>query len=137
MLAIVRKITDAMLDFAPNHVRPAEKSLFRIYRDTRSPTTSAPTKRTWRPGGHTPELDKTSGAGYYFHVSPKEVIVAAGAYMPEKEQLAAIRNWLLDHHAEFRKPLARPAIKRTFSEFEGNALRCRRRGFPASTPGWI
>src|SRR5579871_1057604 len=33
MLAIVRKVTDAMLDFAPNHVRPAEKSLFRIYRD--------------------------------------------------------------------------------------------------------
>src|SRR5260370_12194473 len=35
MLAVVRKITDAMMDFAPNHVRPAEKSLFRIYRDTR------------------------------------------------------------------------------------------------------
>src|ERR1039458_5661175 len=35
MLAIVRKITDAMVNFAPNHVRPAEKSLFRIYRDTR------------------------------------------------------------------------------------------------------
>lgn len=35
MLAIVRKITDAMMDFAPAHVRPAEKSLFRIYRDTR------------------------------------------------------------------------------------------------------
>ena len=35
MLAIVRRITDAMADFAPNHVRPAEKSLFRIYRDTR------------------------------------------------------------------------------------------------------
>ncbi len=27
--------TRAMADFAPNHVRPAEKSLFRIYRDTR------------------------------------------------------------------------------------------------------
>src|SRR3569833_359030 len=35
MLAIVRKVTEAMMDFAPNHVRPAEKSLFRIYRDAR------------------------------------------------------------------------------------------------------
>ena len=35
MLAVIRKITDAMMEFAPNHVRPAEKSLFRIYRDTR------------------------------------------------------------------------------------------------------
>ena len=35
MLAIIRKVTDAMMDFAPDFVRPAEKSLFRIYRDTR------------------------------------------------------------------------------------------------------
>ena len=135
MLAIVRKITDAMLDFAPNHVRPAEKSLFRIYRDTRFSNDKRPYKTHvaawWTHTG----LDKTSGAGYYFHVSPKEVIVAAGAYMPEKEQLAAIRHWLLDHHAEFRKLLARPAVKRTFSEFEGNALTRPPKGFPCEHPG--
>src|SRR6201998_265764 len=44
MLAIVRKVTDAMLDFAPNHVRPAEKSLFRIYRDTRFSSAKRPYK---------------------------------------------------------------------------------------------
>ncbi len=135
MLAIVRKITDAMLDFAPNHVRPAEKSLFRIYRDTRFSNDKRPYKTHvaawWTHTG----LDKTSGAGYYFHVSPKEVIVAAGAYMPEKEQLAAIRHWLLDHHAEFRKLLARPAVKRAFSEFEGNALTRPPKGFPCEHPG--
>ncbi len=54
MLAIVRKVTDAMADFAPNHVRPAEKSLFRIYRDTRfSSATSGPIKPTSRRGGRT------------------------------------------------------------------------------------
>jgi uncharacterized protein (TIGR02453 family) len=135
MLAIVRKITDAMLDFAPNHVRPAEKSLFRIYRDTRFSSDKRPYKTHvaawWTHTG----LDKTSGAGYYFHVSPKEVIVAAGSYMPEKEQLAAIRHWLLDHHAEFRKLLARPAIKRAFEEFEGNALTRPPKGFPCEHLG--
>ena len=44
MLAIVRKITEAMMDFAPNHVRPAEKSLFRIYRDTRFSNDKRPYK---------------------------------------------------------------------------------------------
>src|ERR1700730_15578993 len=44
MLAIVRKITDAMTDFAPSHVRPAEKSLFRIYRDTRFASDKRPYK---------------------------------------------------------------------------------------------
>ena len=42
MLAIIRKVTDAMMDFAPTFVRPAEKCLFRIYRDTRF---SAPRNR--------------------------------------------------------------------------------------------
>ena len=134
MLAIIRKITDAMLDFAPNHVRPAEKSLFRIYRDTRFSSDKRPYKTHvaawWTQQG----LEKTSGAGYYFHVSPKEVIIAAGSYMPEKEQLAAIRRWLLDHHAEFRRLLNRPAVKKAFEEFEGNALTRPPKGFPAEHP---
>src|SRR5271170_7449444 len=135
MLAIIRYVTDAMLDFAPEHVRPAEKSLFRIYRDTRFAADKRPYKdhiaAWWTHTG----LDKTSGAGYYFHVSAKEVIVAAGAYMPEKDQLAAIRHWLLDHHVEFRKLLERPAVKKAFREFEGNALTRPPKGFPAELNG--
>jgi uncharacterized protein (TIGR02453 family) len=79
-------------------------------------------------------LDKTSGAGYYFHISPKEVIVAAGSYMPEKEQLAQIRHWLLDHHKELRKLLQNPKVRSTFTEFEGNALTRPPKGFPADHP---
>ena len=134
MLAIVRKITDAMTDFAPNHVRPAEKSVFRIYRDTRFASDKRPYKTHVAAWWSHQGLEKTSGAGYYFHVSPKEVIVAAGAYMPEKDQLAAIRHWLLDHHEEFRKLLKRPAIRKAFTEFEGNALTRPPKGFPSDHP---
>ena len=135
MLAVVRKVTDAMVDFAPNHVRPAEKSTFRIYRDTRFSSDKRPYKTHvaawWTHTG----LEKTSGAGYYFHVSPKEVIVAAGSYMPDKDQLAAIRHWLLEHHAEFRKLLRNPKVKKHFDEFEGNALTRPPKGFPCEHPG--
>jgi len=134
MLAIVRKITDAMLDFAPDHVRPAEKSLFRIYRDTRFSSDKRPYKTHVAAWWSHQGLQKTSGAGYYFHVSPKEVIIAAGAYMPEKEQLAQIRHWLLDNHAEFRALLKKPAVRRAFSEFEGNALTRPPKGFPCDHP---
>ena len=134
MLAIVRKVTEAMTDFAPNHVRPAEKSLFRIYRDTRFSHDKRPYKTHvaawWTHTG----LDKTSGAGYYFQVSPKGVVIAAGAYMPEKEQLAAIRHWLLDNHEEFRKILRKPTVRKTFSEFEGEPLTRPPKGFPADHP---
>lgn len=135
MLAAVRKITDAMLDFAPQHVRPAEKSLFRIYRDTRFSNDKRPYKTHVAAWWSHQGLEKTSGAGYYFSVSAKEVVIAAGAYMPEKEQLAAIRHWLLDNHASFRKLLARPAIKKAFTEFEGNALTRPPKGFPCEHPG--
>jgi len=54
--------------------------------------------------------------------------------MPEKDQLAAIRHWLLDHHAEFRKVLRTAALRRAFAEFEGNALTRSPKGFPKDHP---
>ena len=135
MLAIIRKVTDAMMEFAPAFVRPAEKCLFRIYRDTRFSNDKRPYKTHIAAWWSHQGLEKTSGAGYYFHVSAKEVVIAAGAYMPEKDQLAAIRHWLLDHHAEFRKLLHKPTVRKTFSEFEGNALTRPPKGFPCDHPG--
>lgn len=134
MLAVVRKITDAMLDFAPDHVRPAEKSLFRIYRDTRFSSDKRPYKTHVAAWWSHQGFGKTSGAGYYFHISSKEMIIAAGAWMPEKDQLAAIRHWLLKHHDEFRKLLKKPAVRKVFKEFEGNALTRPPKGFPCDHP---
>jgi uncharacterized protein (TIGR02453 family) len=134
MLAIIRKVTDAMTDFAPHHVRPAEKSLFRIYRDTRFSADKKPYKTHVAAWWSFQGLEKTSGAGYYFHISAKEVRIAAGAWMPAKDQLAAIRYWLLDNHAEFRKLLNKPTVRKTFLEFDGNALTRPPKGFPKDHP---
>jgi len=134
MLAIVRKVTGAMAGFAPNHVRPAEKSLFRIYRDTRFSHDKRPYKTHVAAWWSHMGMEKTSGAGYYFQISPSGVVIAAGAYMPEKEQLAAIRHWLLEHHIAFRKVLQTAAIRRTFSDFEGDALTRPPKGFPCEHP---
>jgi uncharacterized protein (TIGR02453 family) len=135
MLAVIRKVTEAMLDFAPPFVRPAEKCLFRIYRDTRFSNDKRPYKSHVAAWWSHQGLEKTSGAGYYFHISAKEVIIAAGAYMPEKDQLSQIRHWLLDHHAEFRKLLQKPAVRKAFVEFEGNPLTRPPKGFPCEHPG--
>ena len=134
MLAIIRKVTEAMTGFAPSFQRPAEKCLFRIYRDTRFSANKLPYKTHVAAWWSHQGLEKTSGAGYYFHISAKEVVVAAGAYMPEKDQLAAIRHWLLEHHLELRKLLQRPSVRRTFTEFEGNALTRPPKGFPCEHP---
>lgn len=134
MLAIVRKVTDAMTDFAPNHVRPAEKSLFRIYRDTRFSNNKLPYKTHVAAWWSHQGMEKTSGAGYYVQIDAKEVVIAAGAYMPEKDQLAAIRHWFLEHHEEFRAILQTAAIRKTFTEFEGKPLARPPKGFCAEHP---
>ena len=134
MLAIIRKINEAMERFAPSFVRPAEKCLFRIYRDTRFSADKKPYKTHVAAWWSQQGMEKTSGAGYYFHIDAKEVVIAAGAYMPEKAQLAAIRYWLLDHHEEFRKVLRTAALRKAFSEFEGNALTRPPKGFPKDHP---
>jgi uncharacterized protein (TIGR02453 family) len=134
MLAMIRKVNEAMESFAPDHVRPAEKVLFRIYRDTRFSGDKTPYKTHVGAWWSRVGMEKTSGAGYYFQVDAKDVLIAAGAYMPQKEQLAAIRHWLLEHHTEFRKVMQSAAMRKAFSEFEGNALTRPPHGFPKEHP---
>ena len=84
------------------HVRPPQKIIMRIYRDIRFSKDKRPYKTHVSAWWVRDGLQKTSGAGFYFSVNPEEVVIAAGVYMPEREQLLAIRRYLADHHAEFR-----------------------------------
>jgi uncharacterized protein (TIGR02453 family) len=135
MLALIEAVTGAMMDFAPAHVRPAESIMLRIYRDTRFSKEKVPYKTHvsgwWVRDG----LLKTSGAGYYLHVSGKEVVIAFGVYMPDAEQLLAIRRSLLEHHGEYRRLDANRTLRRLFREREdGSPLSRSPKGFPAAHP---
>jgi uncharacterized protein (TIGR02453 family) len=103
LLAVIGTVNDALLEFAPEFVRDPARCMFRIYRDTRFSASKLPYKdhiaAWWARRG----LEKTSGGGFYFHVSATQVTIAAGCYMPEREQLLAIRRHLLERHEEFRK----------------------------------
>jgi uncharacterized protein (TIGR02453 family) len=134
MLALIQTVNQAMEGFAPGHVRPPQKCLMRIYRDIRFSSDKRPYKSHvsawWSRAG----LEKTSGGGYYMHVSPDEVIIAAGVYMPEREQLRAIREYLLLHHAEVRQLLADRKLRRTMKAFNGMPLTRPPKGFPKEHP---
>jgi uncharacterized protein (TIGR02453 family) len=134
MLAVIEGINQGFAEFAPEHVRPAQKAMMRIYRDTRFSKEKIPYKTHlaawWARAG----LEKTSGGGFYLQVSPREVIVAGGCYMPERDQLLAIRRYLLDHHVEFRALLADGKLARLTESFEGLSLTRAPKGFPAEHP---
>jgi|SRR5215469_2702821 len=134
MLALIGEINEAMLRFAPENVRPPQKAMFRIYRDTRFSADKKPYKTHQGAWWARTGLEKTSGGGYYFHIGADEVVIAAGVYMPEREQLLAIRRYLVDHHKEYRKIVTGRKLGSLMTEFEGLALTRPPKGFCAEDP---
>jgi len=134
MLAVIGEVNAAMVEFAPMHVRPPQKIMMRIYRDIRFAKDKRPYKTHVSAWWVRDGLEKTSGGGFYFQVSPEEVVIAAGVYMPEREQLLAIRRHLAEHHAEFRRLMKGKRLRSLMEENDGVALTRAPKGFPEDHP---
>jgi uncharacterized protein (TIGR02453 family) len=134
MLALIAEINDAMIDFAPENVRAPQKAIMRIYRDIRFSKDKRPYKihqsAWWARQG----LEKTSGGGFYFDVSGAEVTIAAGVFMPEREQLLAIRRYLVEHHAELRRLLSAKKLTKLMQPIDGQRLARPPKGFASDDP---
>ena len=130
MLALIAEVNEALGEFAPELVRPPQKVMLRIYRDTRFSNNKLPYKTqqsAW--WGH--EGMGKGGSGFYLSVNPERVTVAAGMYMPEAEQLLAVRRMLLERHAAFRAALQAAGRRGMLVEADGSALTRAPKGFPA------
>ncbi len=134
MLSVIGEINDVLAGFAPEHVRDPRKAMFRIYRDTRFSADKRPYKQHvgawWVRSG----LEKTSGAGFYFHIGAKEVVVAAGAYMATPEQLLAIRRHIEANYQQARKLLDDRKLRALMQEWEGEPMKRVPKGFPQDSP---
>ena len=135
MLALIETVNKAMEAFAPGHLRPPQKCMMRIYRDIRFSSDKRPYKSHISAWWSREGLEKTSGGGYYMHISPEEVLVAAGVYMPEREQLLAIRQHLLVHHAEVRQALTDRKLRRLMDSFTRQAAHTAAERLPEGAPG--
>lgn len=139
MLNLIAQVNEALLGFAPEYVRPPQKAMMRIYRDIRFSTDKRPYKQNiaawWALAG----LEKTSGGGLYFELNATTLTIAAGVYMPEREQLYAIRRYLSakggNHHAELRKLLADKKLVNLLQPFDGLKLSRAPKGFDPDDAG--
>ena len=134
MLALIERVNQAMQQFAPAHLRPPQKCMMRIYRDIRFSPDKRPYKSHVSAWWAREGLEKTSGGGYYMHVGPEEVVIAAGVYMPERDQLRAIREHLLIHHQEVRGLLNDRKLRRVMDAMSCLALSRAPKGFPKEHP---
>jgi uncharacterized protein (TIGR02453 family) len=91
----------------------AKDSIFRIYKDVRFSKDKTPYKThfgSWiTKGGR-----KSTDAGYYFHLEPDNTFLAAGVYMPAKEQLNAIRQEIVFHPDAYLKVMHDPVLNSNF-----------------------
>jgi len=135
MLALVEEINASIAGFAPEHVRPAQKTVMRIYRDIRFSKNKQPYKTHLAAWWARRGMEKTSGGGYYLQISPKGVMISAGVYMPEREQLLKLRRWMSENHAEYRR-LLKAAMKGRggFEGIDADALTRMPKGFAADDP---
>ena len=124
MLALIDEINHAMTEFAPDHLRDPKKIMMRIYRDTRFAKDKRPYKKHVSAWWSRRGMEKTSGGGFYLQVSPKEVLVSIGVYMPEREQLRAIREWMSENHDAYRTMLNKMTKQRgmQMTHIDGNVL---------------
>ena len=130
-LAILEEVNAAFAGFAPEYVRPPKKAAMRIYRDIRFSPDKRPYKTHVAAWWSTTTTERTSGGGYYAQAGPVGLVVAAGVYMPQAEQLLAIRRHLQTHHAELRALLADKKRRKLLPDLDTNPLTRMPKGFPA------
>lgn len=120
--------------FAPRYATEPKRAIYRIHRDTRFSPDKTPYKTHAASLFYRADLGKNESAAFYFQVSPDEVGIGGGVYMPAPDQLRAIRAHLLDHHERFRKIGAASSLKRIFGGFQGETLSRPPKGFDPAHP---
>ncbi len=120
--------------FAPDYVADPQKAIFRIYRDTRFSRDKSPYKTNIAANFPRRGLGKGAGAGLYFSISPEEIEVAGGIYMPDADQLRTVRGFLAEHHARARKVLAGRKLAASMGGLWDQRFARVPRGYPPDHP---
>ncbi len=134
MLELVESLNHEFFGFAPQYVTPPQKSVYRIYRDTRFSKDKTPYKTHVSAIFPRQSALKREGAVFYFHFTEKELLIFGGVYAPERDELLAYRALLAEQHEEFRQILAEKQLKRLTGTLQGEQMSRLPKGFPADHP---
>ncbi len=133
MQTLISSLKQPMAKLAPEILIDPQRSIFRIYRDTRFSKNKAPYKThvaaIFHPKGRWEE-----SAGFYVHIEPGGLYVGGGVYMPSNEQLKLIRRGIDRYPDEFRAIVQSRTFKKTFGNLEGEKLQRAPMGYPVDHP---
>jgi uncharacterized protein (TIGR02453 family) len=134
MISLVSSLGGAMHAFAPELVVDPKRAIYRIYRDTRFSPDKTPYKTHTAAIFAARGMPKNRSAALYFHISPDELIMAGGVYMPDGDALRALRRHIAAHWEELLEITRKAAFKKLFGGLEGDRLVKVPRGFTPDHP---
>jgi uncharacterized protein (TIGR02453 family) len=127
-------LIQALHEMDPSIGIPEPKEcIFRINRDIRFSKDKTPYKTNFGAyisnGGR-----KSSYAGYYLNLEPKNCFAAGGLYMPDKDQLKAVREEINYQPEVFRKIIESPEFKKQFGSLSDDRLKTAPMGYDKNDP---
>jgi len=134
MLELIGCLNQEFARFAPDYVTPPQKAIYRIYRDTRFAKDKTPYKTHISAIFPRYTAVKREGAVFYFHFTEKELLIFAGVYMPEPEELLAYRTLLEERYRELEQIVSDKKLRRTLGRLQGEQLSRTPKGFAADHP---
>jgi len=133
--SFIRDIADPLESISPHVVADDRKSggsLFRIHRDVRFSKDKSPYK-TWAAVQFRHEAGKDAHApGFYLHLQPGNVLMAAGCWHPARDALENIRDAIAEQPDRWFE--ARDAVVAAGFELQGESLKRPPRGYPPEHP---
>ena len=136
LLAFVADFAKPLRKLSPHFVadpRPVGGSLFRIHRDTRFSRDKSPYKTQAGIHFRHQAAKNAYAPGFYLHLEPGRVFVAAGLWHPEGEAVIAIRQAIADDPAGWRRCVNAKRF-RTLFELSGDSLKRPPRGIDPDHP---
>jgi uncharacterized protein (TIGR02453 family) len=134
MLELIGELNAALAGFAPGYATDPAKAIYRIYRDTRFSPDKTPYK-THIAALFTPRgFEKHASGSLYLQVSPQEIGVAGGIYMPGPDQLLAVRTHLAEHHERLKGILKNKQLRALVGDLQGDKLTRVPKGFRSDHP---
>lgn len=108
-------------------------SMFRIYRDVRFAKDKSPYKTNAGAQFRHHAARDVHVPGFYLHLEPGNVFMAAGAWRPDSRSLAKIRDAIVEYPAQWKRVKSSKAL-RGAGEFGGESLKRPPTGYDPAHP---
>ena len=134
MVDVITQLASDFRRFAPELVVSPQKSMYRIYRDTRFSDNKTPLKTHVAAGFPYRGLPRHEGAGLYFEVAAGWVWAGGGMWAPQPPQLHRVRKHIANTFPEIKRLSQASTFRRHVGILEGDRLTRIPRGFASNDP---